>query len=295
MMALEENRLQGLVSLLQDGALDYFASLSEDVQGNLQQTVAALEARFGTAKNAMQAHAELASIRQQPGEATRDFADRVRQAGREAYPGARAGDPSVEATVVSRFVCGLRDEQLRMEVLTKDPASLIEAVKVADKFERQQDALRAMRPPSEGEALAVQDRGAPGTARLDALERLIGELQRALQALETAGMRDAYRTGHGAGARASQRGPPNPNRRTAPASGEVNSAGDVAGEEARAISRPGVDGDAGDASPVEWSGTQKAQDESPPHNHARQRLSRQTPCNTSVLEKWGRALDSGGY
>ncbi|KAF0312606.1 hypothetical protein FJT64_016646 [Amphibalanus amphitrite] len=152
------------------GALDYFASLSEDVQGNLQQTVAALEARFGTAKNAMQVHAELASIRQQPGEATRDFADRVRQAGREAYPGARAGDPSVEATVVSRFVCGLREEQLRVWVLTKDPASLIEAVKVADKFERQQGALRAMRPPSEGEALAVQDRGAPGTARLDALE-----------------------------------------------------------------------------------------------------------------------------
>ncbi|KAF0291427.1 hypothetical protein FJT64_010495 [Amphibalanus amphitrite] len=118
----------GLLSLLQGGALDYFTSLSEDVQGNLQQTVAALEARFGTAKNAMQAQAELASIRQQPGEATRDFADRVRQASREAYPGAAAGDPSVEATIVSRFVCGLRDEQLRMRVLTKDPASLMEAM-----------------------------------------------------------------------------------------------------------------------------------------------------------------------
>ncbi|KAF0299191.1 hypothetical protein FJT64_003544 [Amphibalanus amphitrite] len=360
----KENRLQGLVSLLQDGALDYFASLSEDVQGNLQQTVAALEARFGTAKNAMQAHAELASIRQQPGEATRDFADRVRQTGREAYPGAAAGDPAVEATVVSRFVDGLREEQLRVRVLTKDPASLIEAVKAADKFERQQDALRAMRPPSEGEALAVQDWDAPGTARLDALERIIGELQRALQALETAGRRDAYRTGHGTGARNPQRGPPNPNRRgfdkwrhrpapvasrmgpvesdasgasrcgggqpssdcvevtvtsngsesesvsreggspsigiagqsdrqTAQASGEVISAGDVAGEEARTTSRPGVDGDAGDASPVEWSGTQKAQEESPPRNHARQLLSHQTPCNTSKPEEWSRALDSG--
>ncbi|KAF0314566.1 hypothetical protein FJT64_015007 [Amphibalanus amphitrite] len=130
----EEKRLQGLLSLLQGGALDYFASLSEDVQGSLQQTVAALEARFGTAKNAMQAQAELASIRQQPGEATRDFADRVRQAGREAYPGAAAGDPSVEATIVSRFVCGLRDEQLRMRVLTKDPASLMEAMDVAAKL-----------------------------------------------------------------------------------------------------------------------------------------------------------------
>ncbi|KAF0288629.1 hypothetical protein FJT64_013005 [Amphibalanus amphitrite] len=204
----KENRLQGLVSLLQDGALDYFASLSEDAQGNLQQTVAALEARFGTAKNAMQAHAELASIRQQPGEATRDFADRVRQAGREAYPGARAGDPSVEATVVSRFICGLREEQLRVRVLTKDPASLIEAA--------------------------------------------------------------------------------------AQASGEVSSAGEVAGEEARTTSRPGVDGDAGDASPVERSGKQKAQEESPPRNHAGQRLSHQTPCNTSMPEEWGRALGFGG-
>ncbi|KAF0312646.1 Galactoside 2-alpha-L-fucosyltransferase 1 [Amphibalanus amphitrite] len=81
----------------------------------------------------MQAHAELASIRQQPGEATRDFADRVRQTGREAYPGAAAGDPAVEATVVSRFVGGLREEQLRVRVLTKDPASLIEAMKAANK------------------------------------------------------------------------------------------------------------------------------------------------------------------
>ncbi|KAF0296144.1 hypothetical protein FJT64_006387 [Amphibalanus amphitrite] len=86
---------------------------------------------------------------QQPGEATRDFADRVRQASREAYPGAAAGDPSVEATIVSRFVCGLRDEQLRMRVLTKDPASLMEAMDVAAKFQQQQDALRAMRPPNE--------------------------------------------------------------------------------------------------------------------------------------------------
>ncbi|KAF0288987.1 hypothetical protein FJT64_012667 [Amphibalanus amphitrite] len=304
----EENRLQGLVSLLQDGALDYFASLSEEVQSNLQQTVAALEARFGTAKSVMRAHAELASIRQQPGEATRDFADRVRQTGREAYPGAAAGDPAVEATVVSRFVGGLREEQLRVRVLTKDPASLIEAVKAADKFERQQDALRAMRPPTGGEAMAVQDRDAPGTARLDALERIIGELQRALQALETAGRRDAYRTGHGTGARNPQRGPPNPNRRGfdkwrhwpapvapcgdpverdgsgtsqceggQPSSGcvedtvtsngsEAESASRCEGgspAEARTTSRPGVDGDAGDASPVEWSGKQKAQEERP--------------------------------
>ncbi|KAF0311186.1 hypothetical protein FJT64_017967 [Amphibalanus amphitrite] len=201
----EEKRLQSLLSLLQGSALDYFASLSDDIQGNLQQTVAALEARFGTAKNAMQAQAELASIRQQPGEATRDFADRVRQASREAYPGAAAGDPSVEATIVSRFVCGLRDEQLRMRVLTKDPASLMEAMDVAAKFQQQQDALRAMRPPNEsGEALAVRDRDAPGTDRLDALERGIGDLQRALQRLDT--------TGHGAGARNPQRGRPNPNR-----------------------------------------------------------------------------------
>ncbi|KAF0311438.1 hypothetical protein FJT64_017757 [Amphibalanus amphitrite] len=146
----------GLVSLLQDGALDYFASLSEEVQSNLKQTVAALEVRFGTAKCVMQAHAELASIRQQPGEATRDFADRVRQAGREAYQGVAAGDPAVEATVVSRFVCGLRDEQLRMEVLTKDPTNLTEAVEVADKFQRQQDALRAMRPPTGGFATMAE-------------------------------------------------------------------------------------------------------------------------------------------
>ncbi|KAF0310129.1 hypothetical protein FJT64_018819 [Amphibalanus amphitrite] len=142
----------------------------------------------------MQAQAELASIRQQPGEATRDFADRVRQAGREAYPGAAAGDPSVEATIVSRFVCGLRDEQLRMRVLTKDPASLMEAMDVAAKVQQQQDALRAMRPPNESEALAVRDRGAPGADRLDALERGIGELQRALQRLDTTERRDDYRT-----------------------------------------------------------------------------------------------------
>ncbi|KAF0304251.1 hypothetical protein FJT64_023889 [Amphibalanus amphitrite] len=191
----EEKRLQSLLSLLQGSALDYFASLSDDIQGNLQQTVAALEARFGTAKNAMQAHAELANIRQQPGEATRDFADRVRQVGREAYPGAGAGDLSVEANIVSRFISGLREEQLRVRVLTKDPASLIEAVEIADKFQKQQDALRAMRPPNEGEALAVQDRDAPGTTRLDALERGMEELQRALQRLETTERRDDYRTG----------------------------------------------------------------------------------------------------
>ena len=209
----EENKLQGLLSLLQGGALDYFASLTEEIQSDLQQTVAALEARFGTVKNAMQAHAELSSIRQQPGEATRDFADRVQKVGREAYPGAGAGDMSVEANIVSRFVCGLREEQLRMRVLTKDPASLREAVEVADKFQQQQDALRAMRPPNEGEALVARGQEAPGTARLDALERGIGELQRALQRLDTAERRDAYRTERGAGAGNPQRGPPNPSRR----------------------------------------------------------------------------------
>ncbi|KAF0309807.1 hypothetical protein FJT64_019066 [Amphibalanus amphitrite] len=76
--------------------------------------------------------------------------------------------------------------------------------------------------------------------------------------------------------------------------GEVNSAGEVAGREARAISHPGADGEADDASPVEQSARQRAKNESPPRNHARQRLSHQTPRNTSVLGKWGRALDSGG-
>ncbi|KAF0287265.1 hypothetical protein FJT64_014285 [Amphibalanus amphitrite] len=209
----EEDRLQGLVSLLQDGALDYFALLSEEVQSNLQQTVAALEVRFGAAKKAIQAHAELANIRQQPGEATRDFADRVRQVGLEAYPGARAGDPAVEATVVSRFVCGLREEELQTRVLRKDPSSLTEAMRIADKFQQQQDALRAMRPPIGGEALAVRDQDAPDTARLDALERVIGELQRTLHRIETMERRDAYRTGHGTGARNPQRGPRKANRR----------------------------------------------------------------------------------
>ncbi|KAF0291929.1 hypothetical protein FJT64_009976 [Amphibalanus amphitrite] len=151
----EEDRLQGLVSLLQDGALDYFALLSEEVQSNLQQTVSALEVRFGAAKKAIQAHAELANIRQQPGEATRDFADRVRQVGLEAYPGARVGDPAVEATVVSRFVCGLREEELQTRVLRNDPSSLTEAMRIADKFQQQQDALRVMRRPIGGEVLAV--------------------------------------------------------------------------------------------------------------------------------------------
>ncbi|KAF0298090.1 hypothetical protein FJT64_004588 [Amphibalanus amphitrite] len=249
----EENRLQGLVSLLQDGALDYFASLSEEVQSNLKQTVAALEARFGTAKKAIQAHAELASIRQQPGEATRDFADRVRQAGREAYQGMAAGDPAVEATVVSRFVCGLREEELQTRVLRKDPSSLTEAMRIADKFQQQQDALR----PSSG---CVEDTVTSNESETESASRCKG----GSPSIDIAGQ---------------------PDRQTAQASGEVNSADEVAGREVRAVSRPGVDGEAGDTSPVEQSNRQRAKDESPPRYHARQDLSHQTPSDISMPEE----------
>ncbi|KAF0297277.1 hypothetical protein FJT64_005289 [Amphibalanus amphitrite] len=283
----EESRQRGLVSLLQDGALDHFATLSEEVQSSLQRTVASLEARFGTAKNAMQAHAELANIRQQPGEATRDFADRVRQVGREAYPGARAGDPSVEATVVSRFVCGLREEELQTRVLRKDPSSLTEAMGVADKFQQQQDALRVMRRPIGGEALAVRDRDAPGTARLDALER---PSSGCVEDTVTSNESETESACRCKGGSTSIDIAGQPDRQTAQASGEVNSADEVAGREVRAVSRPGVDGEAGDTSPVEQSNRQRAKDESPPRNHARQDFSHQTPSDISMPEECSMAV-----
>ena len=105
-------RLQCLPALLEDGALDLYASLSAAAQTDYVQVIAALSARYGSEVGPLQAQAELARAMQTAGETVDDFADRIRQLGRAAYPDGGVGDASVEFHLTSRFLCGLHNEQL---------------------------------------------------------------------------------------------------------------------------------------------------------------------------------------
>ena len=72
-------RLRCLPVLLEERALDIFASLSPVVQTDYARVVEALTTRYGSDAGPLQAQAELAAAIQMPGEAVADFADRIHQ------------------------------------------------------------------------------------------------------------------------------------------------------------------------------------------------------------------------
>ncbi|KAF0296952.1 hypothetical protein FJT64_005624 [Amphibalanus amphitrite] len=95
------HRIQCLVALLEERALDSYASFPDKTKTSYSGIKAALAARYGSDVGILQAQAELAGVMQGPGESVVDFADRIRLLGRAAYPRAGETDASVQMNLAS--------------------------------------------------------------------------------------------------------------------------------------------------------------------------------------------------
>ena len=194
------DRLPCLISVLQGGALDFYASLPEGTRTDYGAVTNALADRFSQLRNPLRAQVELARACQQPGETVSDFADRLRQLGRLAHPQATPDDPTLDASLRGLFICGLRDAGLKSVLCNKNPESMDTAVRIAREFQCQQTALVAMQhfatAAGAHEELAPQVVMAssggsgvqPATALLS-LERRVDDIQQTLQRLCTDGLR----------------------------------------------------------------------------------------------------------
>ncbi|KAF0288281.1 hypothetical protein FJT64_013351 [Amphibalanus amphitrite] len=190
----------GPQSVLQGGALDFFASLPEQIRGDYQTTKKALAERYSQLQNPLQAQVELARACQQPGETASDFADRLRQLGRLAHPRVAPDDPTLDASLRGLFICGLRDAGLKSVLCNKSPDSMDAAVRIAREFKSQQTALVAMQQfgtaAGAHEAMTPQvmvassgGSGVNQAVALQSLERRMDDIQQALQQLCTDGPR----------------------------------------------------------------------------------------------------------
>ncbi|KAF0311536.1 Stomatin-like protein 1 [Amphibalanus amphitrite] len=186
--------------VLQGGALDFFASLPEQIRGDYQTTKNALAERYSQLQNPLQAQVELARACQQPGETASDFADRLRQLGRLAHPRVAPDDPTLDASLRGLFICGLRDAGLKSVLCNKSPDSMDAAVRIAREFKSQQTALVAMQQfgtaAGAHEAMTPQvmvassgGSGVNQAVALQSLERRMDDIQQALQQLCTDGPR----------------------------------------------------------------------------------------------------------
>lgn len=190
------DRLPCLISVLEGGALDLFASLPDQDRGDYTIVSTALAGRFGHLRSPLQAQVELARARQQPGESVLDFADRIRQLGRLAHPQATPCDATVEASLKGLFICGLYDAGLQSIICCKNPNTLEAAVHIAREFQCQRDALLAMRQSPIAAAAhenttshaMLASNNAPGAnsaTTIQSLERRMDEVQQTLQQLVT--------------------------------------------------------------------------------------------------------------
>ena len=146
----DADRIQCLVALLEERALDSYASLSKEDKSSYAKTRDSLAARYGTDVGILRAQAELAGAMQGPGESVADFADRIRLLGRAAYPKAGDNDVSVQSNLTSRFLCGLHDERLQDQLCDEDLRTLQAAVDKASALHKGRATLGAMRQAAAG-------------------------------------------------------------------------------------------------------------------------------------------------
>ena len=110
----DAGRLQCLLSLLDDDALDAFIAIPAKVKVKYDTAKKSLDARFGRTIDRLQALAELNKSTQATGESVEKFGERLRKLGKLAYPQAIEGDKTAESSITCRFICGLRDEWIRL-------------------------------------------------------------------------------------------------------------------------------------------------------------------------------------
>ena len=194
-------RVDCLLSLLEGGALDALSSLDLSKKNTYDDITSTLAARFGANVSRLQAHAELTQCRQEPGEALDDFASRLRNLGRLAYPPAPAAVPSqvaappvydgaAEAALTGYFLAGLRDGWLQTKLCEKSPDSLHEALKLSKTLLGRKATIEAVRRTTDSGATALPAIGIPPAVkapadRVGVLEQQLERVQRDLQRLLT--------------------------------------------------------------------------------------------------------------
>lgn len=197
----DAGRLQCLLSLLDDDALDAFIAMPAKVKVKYDTAKKSLDARFGRTIDRLQALAELNKSTQATGESVEKFGERLRKLGKLAYPEAIEGDKTAESSLTCRFICGLRDEWIQSKICGRNPGTLDEAVQMVQTLRGRQEALQAVRStalpavfetlePSRG--AVVEDVGSAD--RVYALEQRVDDMGRALQALAVSGGRGERRT-----------------------------------------------------------------------------------------------------
>jgi len=137
-----EEAVDRLALSLTGPALRYFESLSEEIQQSYENSSEALKRRFGKELSVSGHRMRFQTLMQSEKESFRQFADRVRSEAQEAYP---AMDPQyVEEEMIRRFLLGCAAKDAALVAISKEYASLQEAVEgVAVYIENQRAILRS--------------------------------------------------------------------------------------------------------------------------------------------------------
>ena len=139
-----------LIDLLEGIALDECAKLTSKGLQNYETLKNTLQDRFGSKVDTLQAYAELAQAKQQPGEGVEAFGDRIMRLVENAFPNTSTIQKQEHG--VKQFVCGLADERLQEKLIAKDDlVSLNDAVKVARQLRVKENVLDAVRGKKPGE------------------------------------------------------------------------------------------------------------------------------------------------
>ena len=116
---VEEKQRGGiLIDLLEGVALDECAKLTAKELQDYDAIKKSLCDRFGGEVDTLQAYAELAQAKQEPGEGVEAFGDRIMELIEKSFPSASPVQKQEHG--VKQFVCGLTDERLQEKLIAKD-------------------------------------------------------------------------------------------------------------------------------------------------------------------------------
>ena len=144
------DRNKALVEVLEGAALDTYAKLDDDVIGDYKKVKAALQKKFGRTVHSREAHAELRSIRQRPGETEEAFGDRIE--GLLKIASSDLTKKQRQSQALHHFLCGISDPDLQETLHNRDDiVSLQQAIEISQKCKEKATVLKAMRSSSNGE------------------------------------------------------------------------------------------------------------------------------------------------
>ena len=140
----EANLATVLLDVLDGTVLDVCGKLGRDERKSYKNLKGALQKKFGANVDPRRANAELRQVRQQPGEGTEAFADRVRKLTNIANPG--LSSTQLDQAALEHFLCGLSDRKLQEKLHNNDAVlSLQQAIQVAQKVQEKETTLTVMR------------------------------------------------------------------------------------------------------------------------------------------------------